>query len=258
MTERVRVDAAALVADDGSVVNLPDEITHHLRVLRIDQGETVVLFDGQGGERDAVVEIVSRREMVLALRGPRREGARADAARVTWLQGYPKGDKLDTIVKQATELGVAEIRPVYTARSVPRERDDKGAARLTRWNRIAEEAARQSGRADLPAVLAPATLDDAIAGLPVGPSLRLVAWERSDRALLDVVSAAPEGPTVVLVGPEGGLDDDEVARCERSGFAHASLGPRVLRAETVAPALLAVLSALRGDLRNRVGAARHR
>lgn len=258
MTERVLVDPATLHADDGSIVPLTDEVTHHLRVLRVDAGETVVLFDGLGHERDAVVSAVSRREMELTLRGPRREGVRRDRAEVIWLQGYPKGDKLDTIVRQATELGVDVIRAVYTARSVPRERDDKGAARIARWSRIAEEGARQSGRADLPTVLAPATLDDALAALPAGPGLRVVAWERSDRALLDVVSAAPEGPSVVLVGPEGGLDDDEVARCEEHGFAHASLGPRVLRAETVAPALLAVLSALRGDLRNRLGAAHRR
>jgi 16S rRNA (uracil1498-N3)-methyltransferase len=250
VTERVRVDPETLDADDGAAVALSDEITHHLRVLRIEAGETVVLFDGLGAERDAVISAVNRREMVLVVRGPKREGARADAAEVTWLQGYTKGDKLDLIVRQATELGAAVIRPVYTARSVPRERDGKGAARLLRWARIAEEAARQSGRADVPEVLAPASLDDALAALSPAPSLRVVAWERSDRSLLDVVAAAPEGPSVVLVGPEGGLDDDEVQRCVRAGFAHVSLGPRVLRAETVAPALLAVLSALRGDLRN--------
>lgn len=258
MTERVRVAPEGLEVPDGAEVPLSDEAAHHLRVLRVDAGEAVVLFDGEGFERDAVIHAVSRRELVVVAMGARREGARADSARVTWLQGYPKGDKLDLIVRQATELGVAVIRPVYTARSVPREREDKGSARLVRWARIAEEAARQSGRADVPLVLPPAPLDEALAALGDEPSLRVVAWERSDRSLLDVAAEAPEGPSIVLAGPEGGLDDDEVARCVRCGFAHATLGPRVLRAETVAPALLAVLSALRGDLRTASPHAHHR
>ena len=258
MTERVRVAPECLEVPDGAEVPLGEETEHHLRVLRVDAGESLVLFDGDGFERDAVIHAVSKREMVVVARGSRREGARYDSARVTWLQGYTKGDKLDLIVRQATELGVAVIRPVYTARSVPREREDKGSARLVRWQRIAEEAARQSGRADVPLVLPPAPLDDALAALGDEPSLRVVAWERSDQSLLDVVSRAPEGPSIVLAGPEGGLDDDEVARCVRCGFAHATLGPRVLRAETVAPALLAILSALRGDLRNVPPHARHR
>ena len=251
MTERVRVRPEALDLDDGATVEITEEIAHHLRVLRIEQGETVVLFDGLGHERDAVVSRVYRKEMELVARGARRDGARADSARITWLQGYPRGDKLDLIVRQATELGVYAIRPVYTARSVPRERNDRGAARVARWERIAEEAARQSGRADLPRVLPPLPLDEALVTLSDHVSLRLVAWESSTRPLLDVALDAPDAPAVVIAGPEGGLAADEVARCEAAGFVAVSLGPRVLRAETVAPALLGVLSALRGDLRAR-------
>ncbi len=251
MTERVLASPALLYLDDDTPTALSDEAAHHLRVLRVGVGDALVLFDGLGYERDATVHAVARNGVAVTLRGPRREGARADGARVTWLQGYPKGDKLDTIVRQATELGVYAIRPVYTARSVPRERNDRGAARVARWERIAEEAARQSGRADLPVVLPPLPLDEALVTLSDHASLRLVAWESSTRPLLDVAFDAPEAPAVALAGPEGGLAADEVARCEAAGFVAVSLGPRVLRAETVAPALLGVLSALRGDLRRR-------
>ncbi len=247
MTERVLVPDAVLRGLAEPAV-LDDEATRHLHVLRVEPGERVVLFDGRGYERDATVHLVTRKAVWVTPEGAVREGARADGARVTWLQGYPKGDKLDTIVRQATELGVAVIRPVYTARSVPRAREDRNDARIARWTRIAEEAARQCNRADLPTVLPAVSLDEALAALGDDAGLRVVAWEGSTTPLVDVVRAAPAGSSVVLCGPEGGLDAHEVERCVRAGFAHASLGPRVLRAETVAPALLAVLSALRGDL----------
>ena len=252
MTERVLVDPATLHADDGSIVPLTDEVTHHLRVLRVDAGETVVLFDGLGHERDAVVSAVARREMELTLRGPRREGVRRDRAEVIWLQGYPKGDKLDTIVRQATELGVWRVWPVYTARSVPRDHGGAAARRGERLRRIAEEAARQCGRADVPEVRDPMPLDEALgAGALSGDALRIVPWERATRRLTEILAAtdAPAGEAVALSGPEGGITGDEIARARRAGFCEVSLGPRILRAETVAPALLAILSAWRGDLR---------
>lgn len=250
MSERLRVAPRCLDAPADAMVALPDEAAHHLRVLRVGHGERVVLFDGHGRERDAVVQRVTRDAVTVAWQGDAREGVRGDRARVLWLQGYPKGDKLDTIVRQATELGVDAVWPVYTARSVPRERDGKAAARVERWSRIAEEASRQCGRADVPVVHGPAGLDEALRALPT-EALRLVAWEQSTHALVRAVGPGRVGPVVVLAGPEGGLSAEEVARCEAEGFVSVSLGPRVLRAETVAPALLGALAVLCGDLAGR-------
>lgn len=247
MSERLRVAPRLLDGREDDALALPPEAAHHLRVLRVPHGATVVLFDGEGRERDAVVERVTRDAVIVAWCGEAREGVRGDRARVTWLQGYPKGDKLDVIVRQATELGVDAVGAVYTTRSVPQARDGKMAGRVERWARIAEEAARQCGRADVPTVHAPATLDEALRGLPTN-ALRIVAWEQSTLPLVEAVGRRTEGPVVVLAGPEGGLGADEVARCEREGFVAVSLGPRVLRAETVAPALLGALAVLCGDL----------
>jgi 16S rRNA (uracil1498-N3)-methyltransferase len=242
VTERLRVDPSLVRA--SSAVALPREAAHHLRVARVPWGTRVVLFDGEGCERDAVLDPGGA--TVTPCDAP-RAGVGADGARVTWIQGYPKGDKLDVIIRQATELGVAAIWPVFTARSVPQERGDRSAARLERWRRIAEEAARQCGRADVPALRGPTGLDEALAALPPG-GLRIVAWESSADALARVLPPGAGGPVAALAGPEGGLDRAEVDRCAERGFIPVSLGPRILRAETVAPALLGALSVLCGDL----------
>lgn len=245
MTERLRVDPD-LVRAAGAVA-LPREAAHHMRVARVPWGTRLVLFDGEGFERDATLDHGGATATLL---DAPRAGVGADGAKVTWVQGYPKGDKLDTIVRQATELGVAAIWPVFTARSVPQERGARLAARLDRWSRIAEEAARQSGRADVPALRAPCPLDEALDALPAG-GVRLVAWEAASGSLARAVPPGGDGPVAVVAGPEGGLDAAEVDRCAARGFVAVSLGPRILRAETVAPAMLAALSVLRGDLRPR-------
>jgi 16S rRNA (uracil1498-N3)-methyltransferase len=244
VSERALVDDASLRLDD---VTLTGDRAHHLaRVSRVRPGERVTLFDGAGFERDAEVTRVDARAVVLRCVSPRRAGVTADAARVTWLQGVPKGDKLETIARQATELGVWRFVPVWTARSVPRERPDRAVTRHERLLRVVEEAARQCHRADLPEVVPACDLSTALALAPAG-ALKLLAWERAARSL-GSLPAPGEGGVTVLAGPEGGIADEEATFAEAAGFVSISLGRRILRAETVAPALLAVLSARWGDL----------
>lgn len=248
MTERLRVDPALMAVREGTDLALPDAAGHHARVVRVRAGDTLVLFDGCGHERDASVAHIDRNVVKVTLRGSPRDGVGSDSARVIWLQGYPKGDKLDAVIRQATELGVSELWPVYTHRSVPQSREDRGTSRLERWRRVAEEAARQSGRADLPTVHAPSVLFDALDACAHRVSLKLVAWEHATIPLTAAVRAVPQGACAVLVGPEGGLDGAEVTGAATLGFVAVSLGPRIWRTETVAPALLGALSVLRGDL----------
>ncbi len=163
MTERVRVPVGALVGF-GVRVSLDGEAHHHLtRVLRARVGDRVELFDGAGQRAEATLVAIDARAAWAELTETPTAGVGPDAARVVWLQGVPKGDKLDDIVRQATELGVARVVPVFTRRSVPQARGGRGDGRRGRLLRIAEEAARQCGRADVPAV------DEA---LPLGDALR--------------------------------------------------------------------------------------
>jgi 16S rRNA (uracil1498-N3)-methyltransferase len=166
---------------------------------------------------------------------------------VTLAVGHPKGRKLEEIVRHAVELGVGRVRPVHTARSVPRPRDagKRGGARAGRLEAIALEAAQQSGRTRVPRVDAPVSWADFLAD--PGTGLKLVLWEgERHRALLDALRDAQASATpavTLLVGPEGGLSREEVADLRARGYTSVRLGAHVMRTETACLAALAVAGA---------------
>jgi 16S rRNA (uracil1498-N3)-methyltransferase len=221
----------------GGRASLTPEAAHYLRdVLRLDPGAKLELFDGRGGAYAAVVEDGF---VALAI-GPRRE-ARPPLA--LWLLvALAKGEKMDWVVQKATELGVTRVLPFAAARSVVRLDAERGEARSARWRRIAVEAARQSGRADVPAVAEPAPLAAALASVPEGFA-RFVFHPGGEPLAGD-----PAAGIAAVVGPEGGLSAEEVEACEAAGARRASLGPRILRAETASLVALALLQARFGDL----------
>jgi 16S rRNA (uracil1498-N3)-methyltransferase len=220
---------------------LTPEARHHLRdVLRLAPGAAVEVFDGVGGRYAAVVE-----EGFEAVRvGPREDAAPAGTA-IWLLFALAKGEKVDFVVQKATELGAARIIPFAAARSVVRLESEKAEERARRWRRIAEEAARQCGRADVPEVTPPAPLAAALATLP--PGFAPLVFHPCGAPLAALPPAVAAGYAAV-VGPEGGLTDEEVLACERAGGRRVSLGPRILRAETAALVSVALLQARFGDL----------
>ncbi len=217
--------------------SLTPEATHYLRdVLRLAPGSKLELFDGQGGAYAAEVEEGFGSVAV----GPRRE-ARPPLA--LWLLvALSKGEKMDWVVQKATELGVTGIGPFAAERSVVRLDAERGEARAARWRRIAAEAARQSGRADVPSVAEPAPLATALASVPGGFS-RFVFHPGGEP-----LAGGPGVGVAAVVGPEGGLSAEEVQACEAAGARRVSLGPRILRAETASVVALALLQARFGDL----------
>ena len=223
--------------------DLTEGARHYLRdVLRLAPGDAVELFDGRGAAWDATV-------------GPGFEALRLGARREVAPGGPPihllfalaKGEKNELVVQKATELGVARLSPWAAGRSVVRLDAEKGAERADRWRRIAAEAARQCGRADLPAVDAPAPLAAALAALP--PGFLVVALHGEGGAPLGALALGGAPGVAAVVGPEGGLTEEELAACRAAGALHATLGPRTLRAETAAIAVVALLQAQVGDLR---------
>jgi 16S rRNA (uracil1498-N3)-methyltransferase len=225
---------------EGDRVTLTGEPHRHLvKVLRIREGEGVIVFDGSGHEIEARVIAVGTRAVELAL-GARRAVATAPVA-ITLLQAVARGERMDLIVQKTTELGVTAIVPVLAQRSVPRP----PAARTRRWQTIAAEAARQSGRADVPAVHDVVALE---AALGMAGGTRLLLWEEERATSLGARLAAKPKEVALLVGPEGGWAAEEVEAARRAGFVPVGLGPRVLRVETAAIVAVALVQAAAGGL----------
>jgi 16S rRNA (uracil1498-N3)-methyltransferase len=231
MSRRLRVDELA-----AGPLRLEGEGFHYLaHVLRMGEGDEVVLFDGAGREAGARICTVAAAHLELDVDPPR---ARTESeARLVLVLALLKGEKMDLVVQKATELGVDEIRPVATERAVVRLDDGRAQSRMRRWQRIAEEAARQSGRASVPEVVAPAPFAAALGELTTG--WRQILDPEAPRAARPPANA---GVWSVAVGPEGGFTADEVAQALRAGWSRLGLGAdRILRAETAAIAIVAGL-----------------
>ena len=232
---RLRVPCALLAS--GDVPLSAEAATYVTRVHRLAVGDTFLAFDPERGtEAEAELFAIGKRGAVARISAIRAASA-LPARAVTLIQGTCKGDKMDGIVRDATELGATRIIPAITARSVARP----DAARADRWRRIAVEAARQCGRGDAPIVEAPALLPAAFA-LVDGAALRLCLDPTAAASLgsrLPIVAAATN--IAILVGPEGGLDAAELDAAALAGFGRVRLGGFVLRTETVCAAVLGAL-----------------
>lgn len=242
---RVFVDAPLSA---GEAVALPDGPARHLtRVLRLGSGDALVAFNGRGGEFPATIESAQRDRVVVRL-GEHLAADRESPLATTLLQGMARGEKMDQVVQKATELGVTRVIPVMTTRGNVRLDADGAARRQQHWLAVAIAACEQSGRNRVPRIDAPLSLADACASADA--MLRLVLVPDPGAAALQALLAqgGPRpGSIALLVGPEGGLDAQEIHIAQVAGFAPCTLGPRILRTETAAPAALAALQYAAGD-----------
>jgi 16S rRNA (uracil1498-N3)-methyltransferase len=216
---------------DGRVTFDARQSRHLSRVLRLEPGDTVIASDGRGRDYTVRLDAVGPRALGTVL-GTATRPVESPLA-ITLVQGVPKGDKMDGIVRAATELGVGP---------------GPGSARAERWRRIASEAAKQCGRAVVPDVAAPAPLTACLEAARES-DLAVCLWEGEAPPLAAVCAdAGRPARMAVLVGPEGGLESAEVDEARRAGWRLASLGPRILRTETAGPTIIAILQARFGDL----------
>jgi 16S rRNA (uracil1498-N3)-methyltransferase len=243
---RLFIEPARLAED--VVVVAGEDHRYLTRVLRLVAGDQVVLFDGVGVEADARIMRIGPRALELKVEG-RRPAAAAERPHVTLIQALTKGDKLDLVVQKATELGVGRIIPVTSARSVPRLEAMRAIGRRTRWQKIAREAARQSGRADVPEV-EPVTAIETAVSAAAHDAFKIMLWEGARNHGLREALPAADRPTqiVIAIGPEGGFAVEEVDAARAAGFATVGLGPRILRTETAALVTLSILGFALGDL----------
>ena len=219
------------------------EMARHFQVLRMAAGDHVTLFDGLGGEWAAAIMGASKR--VASLRLLTFDPVeRESPLRITLVQALATSDKMDFIVQKAVELGISAIQPVASERATLKLAGERAQKRTEHWQAIAQAACEQCGRNRVPAVGEVVTLEAWLA-LP-SEGVRLMLHPRAKPSLVE--SAEVTQPLVVLVGPEGGFSEKEIALAVSHGVEPVRFGPRVLRADTAGLAAIAALNAVHGDL----------
>jgi 16S rRNA (uracil1498-N3)-methyltransferase len=232
----------------GLEVELDRDLSHYvLRVLRLRTGDPVQVFDGAGARHAATVAQAGPRQCVLRVGEPLPSPAESPLP-ITLAQCVSTGEKMDWTIEKAVELGAAEIVPLQSSRSVVRLDEERARRRAAHWERLVVAACMQCGRDRLPALRPVRALAEWLATAPAD-GLRLVLAPGAAQGLGSLPAPAQGTGVVVLVGPESGLSDDEVALARAAGFVPVSLGPRILRTETAGLAALAALQARFGDLR---------
>jgi 16S rRNA (uracil1498-N3)-methyltransferase len=230
---------------DHGECRLPDFKAHHVaHVLRLVPGDPVVLFDGRGTVHDAVITSCARGAVSVRVRGSRSEN-RESPLQVTLAQAVSSGERMDYTIQKAVELGVNAVQPLLSERCVVRLAGERAAKRLLHWQGVVTAACEQSGRNHVPEVRPLLPLHDWLQQPAAADGLRLLLVPGAATGLREL--PRPVGVVTVLAGPEGGLTAVEADDAGRAGFLPLRLGPRVLRTETAAVALLAAMQTLWGD-----------
>ena len=217
---------------------LRGENAHHaVKVLRMKIGEEATLCDGDGMDYACRIAEVGE-EVLLEVLSKASSQSEAKVA-VTLYQGLPKADKMEMIVQKCVELGVVRMIPVQTARSIVKL-EKKEAKKIERWQKIAHSAAEQSGRGRIPAVLPPMTFAEALADAKT-LSQAMIPYEKEQEHTLKNFLHAFRGDSLgILIGPEGGFSEQEIAQAKEAGVLPVTLGKRILRTETAGMATLAI------------------
>ena len=237
---RFFVDAGQM---QGETVTLTGENAQHAKVLRLKAGEQVLVCDGAGMECLCAVAGIAGGSVNLTVL-QRREASSEAAVRVSIYMGFPKSDKLEHVIQKATELGAAEIIAFPAARSVSRPDEKSLKKKLERWEKIAASAAEQSGRGRIPRVLVLGSFSQALSRAAQADKA-LLFYEHEEALTLKMALSSGGYSTVsLLTGPEGGLEESEVAQAREAGLQVCTLGKRILRCET---APLCALSAVMYD-----------
>lgn len=231
----------------GSALELPREAAHHAqRVLRLRVNDAVQVFDGNGCALNGKIREITARQVVLH----ELQTCIAEAEpplHIVLAQAMCGSEKMDWVVQKATELGAAEIQPVQTRRGVARLSAERADKRAAHWRSVAVAACEQCGRNTLPRIQPPQDLGAWLAALRSTEAARFVLLPEGDSSFCR--QTQPQEMIILLIGPEGGFDDDEIKMARMSGFVPIRMGNRVLRTETAAVAGLTALQTLWGDFR---------
>jgi 16S rRNA (uracil1498-N3)-methyltransferase len=243
---RFNLDTRA-ISGNTCVISGPDA-NHMINVLRLKAGDTVVLSDANGMEHTAGIQEITRGEVRLAITKS-QPGLAESPARITLAQGFLKDKKMDTLIRQLTELGISRWIPFFGARSVARPDAQRLAKRVSRWHKIAAEALKQCRRMRAPHIETASDFSQMLQ-LAAAAHRKMIFWEAEASVFQpDTVALGEEsGEVFLILGPEGGFTDAEIAQAREAGFQTVSLGPRILRAETATLAAGTLVQYLFGDL----------
>ncbi len=224
-----------------------NEARHIRRVLRLRTGDEIVIFDGSGKEYKGMIVKEEPTSVVIKV-GDHISSQKESPLEITLAQSLLKGEKMDYLIQKATELGVRRIIPFFSARSVPLLERSKKLERHRRWERIAIEASKQCGRGSIPEIEGPCDYSHLLS-LTSPESLRLILYERDGRRLKAVLNESRNQRKIFfIVGPEGGMSQEEIEKSKTIGFVPVFMGERIMRAETASLCLLSILQYEWGDI----------
>ncbi|HZV98303.1 MAG TPA: 16S rRNA (uracil(1498)-N(3))-methyltransferase [Methylophilaceae bacterium] len=232
----------------GAVVSLPVNAAQHAsRALRLQEGDGVILFNGDGNDYTAKLVSIRKNEVTAGIKSVSKNTTESPI-KVTLAQAISSGDRMDYTIQKAVEMGVAAIQPIASQRSVVKLNGERAEKRREHWQNVVISACEQSGRAIVPEVSASASLANwlgLIAATGNAFHTRITLSPTAEQTLADLLK--PEGDICLLVGAEGGLSEEEIALAATHGFTPVRLGNRILRTETAGLAALAAMQALWGD-----------
>ncbi len=232
---------------DSENVEITGNDARHISLsLRVKRGEELIICDGKGREAECKIVSVCPESVMLSVVS-RRDSAAEPKAKVVLYQALPKFDKLEYIVQKSVELGVSKVVPVMTSRCISRPDERTMAKKLERLRKIADEAAKQSGRGKLPEVGELLSLKNAVKEMSTA-ELPIFFFEHAKYPLRGCMEQYHGGKIAVLVGPEGGFSNEEAAFAETNGLLCASLGPRILRCETAPVAAISAIMYAAGEM----------
>jgi 16S rRNA (uracil1498-N3)-methyltransferase len=217
-----------------------DEAHHILDVMRLKRSDEVVAFDGSGMEYVGFIDSVKNKSLTIKIVSSRRSSDSLQA-RITLIQAITKKDKMDYIVEKATELGVRSIIPLSAERSIPDWDESKKSARVERWRKIAREAAKQCGRADVPEISDIADIGKAVSSVEGYDIKMIAALAEGTIPLAKAIGQFRSGRVAIAIGPEGDFTKAEIGLALGAGFKPVGLGPRVLKSDTAGLAVIAII-----------------
>ncbi len=236
-----------LSEEKSSELILDTEASNHiLQVLRLKIGAPLILFNGQGGEFSAEIVSVQNKKVIVKII-QFQEGIRESPLAIHLLQGISRGEKMDFTIQKAVELGVTTITPLFTEYCNVKLDDARLTNRLLHWQKVAVNAAEQSGRCFVPKIFSACKINDSVSSLSFS-GMRLLLDHRAEITLKDLKIEKNENKMILLVGPEGGFSDSEIVFAENHNFKKIKFGPRILRTETAGLAAISVLQSLLGDV----------